>query len=227
MNRAIVEPLPPFAFRRSPRKRLHIAGNDHRGSSGINIRTDQRRQHVGDRMHRRQQHRHTRAMQRFHDPIELCGTVRQMLHQRRIAGIDRRDIQPLPPLHQPGEVQLPSPNRLWRFASATACRWRKRRCGLLPSTAGAPPATGDNPRAAAQHTSGGYPSRHPLPISGPSRPGRCARPNTPNREQAHHGASGLSCCNSDSSCRLKAENSRSCSASHLRLTIKLGVALTW
>lgn len=57
-------------------------------------------------MHRRQQHRHARAMQRFHDPIELCGTVRQMLHQRRIAGIDRRDIQPLPPLHQPGEVQL-------------------------------------------------------------------------------------------------------------------------
>ncbi|WP_205416550.1 hypothetical protein, partial [Escherichia coli] len=35
----------------------------------------------------------------------------------------------------------------------------------------------------------------------------------PNREQAHQGASGLSCCNSDSSCRLKAENSRSCSAS--------------
>ena len=34
VNRAIVEPLPPFVFRRSPRKRLHIAGNDHRGPPG-------------------------------------------------------------------------------------------------------------------------------------------------------------------------------------------------
>ena len=57
-------------------------------------------------MHRRQQHRHARAMQRFHDLIKLCGTVRQMAHQRRIAGRDRRHVQPLPPLHQPGEVQL-------------------------------------------------------------------------------------------------------------------------